>query len=289
MDELSLVLIILLYGFARGCVYGVIALGLNLIFGTMKIVNLAHGALCLFSAYIAYSLFYLLGLDPHGLIVPVVLIFFVIGLGLYFGIFQRTRDPNSSTISSFGLLVMLQMIMVIFWTANPKSVPSTFSEVMIPIGEISISLTRVILIIVCIATAILLNLLLKKTIFGKAVRGISEDAETASLMGISVRKVNSLAFSLGIALACLAGIIYGINYSFDPYVGLMLTLKGFVSLTLGGLGNPIGAITGGFILGIVENFIAYGVGASWSDVASYFAFIVILIIKPTGLFGRVRW
>lgn len=289
MDEISLALIILLYGFARGCVYGVIALGLNLIFGTMKIVNLAHGALCLLSAYIIYSLFYLSGFDPYGLIIPAVLIFFVIGLGLYFGIFQRTRDPNSSTISSFGLLVMLQMIMVIFWTANPKTVPSIYSNIMIPLRVVSISLTRVILIIVCIAATIFLSLLLKKTIFGKAVRGVSEDAETATLMGISISKVNSLAFSLGIALACLAGIIYGINYSFDPYIGLMLTLKGFVSLTLGGLGNPIGAITGGVILGIVENVIAYGVGASWSDVASYFAFILILLIKPTGIFGKGRW
>lgn len=289
MNEVSLILQILLYGLARGCVYGVIALGLNIIFGTMKIVNLAHGTLCIFGAYIVYSLFSLLGFDPYFLMPLAVLVFFGLGLGFYLGIFQRTRDPNSSTISSFGLLIALQTIMLLLWTANPKAIPSPSATVIISLGAVSIAFSRIILIFVCIATTFLLILLLKRTIFGKAVRAISEDAETALLMGISIRRINGLAFSIGIMLACLAGVVYGINYSFDPYVGLMLTLKGMVALTLGGLGSPSGSLIGGFILGVIENVIAYQVSASWADVASYFAFIIILLIRPSGIFGKSKW
>ncbi|MEM3550695.1 MAG: branched-chain amino acid ABC transporter permease [Candidatus Bathyarchaeia archaeon] len=289
MSDISLILLILLYGFARGCIYGVIALGLNLIFGTMKIVNLAHGAMCLLSAYIVYSLFFLTGFDPYLLMFIAILVFFGFGLGLYSGIFRRTKDASSSTISSYGLLIALQMVMVIIWTANPKAIPSPSTSAIVPLGVVSISLSRIVLIFVCVIVAFLLILLLKRTMFGKALRATSEDAETASLMGISVMKINALAFSLGIVLACLAGVVYGINYSFDPYLGLMLTLKAMVALTLGGLGNPIGAITGGFILGIVENVIAYQFGATWADVASYFAFIIILLVRPSGIFGKGRW
>ncbi|MDI9619642.1 MAG: branched-chain amino acid ABC transporter permease [Candidatus Nezhaarchaeota archaeon] len=284
----TLIPILLLYGFARGCVYAVIAIGLNLIFGTMKIVNLAHGSICLLSAYMSYTLFQTLGLDPYASLLLTLPVFFAMGLGLYFGIFKVTREPNSSTISSFGLLIALQMIMVLAWTANPKAIPSQYAGIMIPIGIASISLARILLMVTCLAASFLMLLVLKRTVFGRAVRAISEDPETPYLMGINVVKVNSLAFSLGVALACLAGMVYGINYSFDPYIGLMLTLKGFVSVTLGGLGNMIGSVVGGVILGVAENVVAYTIGAQWSDVASYFIFILILLVKPTGILGRSR-
>lgn len=290
INEISLLIVqIILFGIARGCVYALLALGLNLIFGTMKIVFLSHGAMSVLGAYFVWTLLSSLGIDPLILTFVTLVPFFVIGLFLYRGVFQRTRDPNSSTISSYGLLVALQMIILMAWTANPKTISSPYESIAIPVvGGISILFTRVLLIILCVVTTILLILLLKKSMFGKAVRAVSEDYETSSLMGVDVKKINSLAFSLGIVLSCFAGALFGINYSFDPYIGLLLTFKGFVALTVGGLGSSLGSVVGGVSLGIVENIIAYSIGPVWSDIASYAFFIIVLLTKPSGIFGK-RW
>ncbi|MEM1583024.1 MAG: branched-chain amino acid ABC transporter permease [Candidatus Bathyarchaeia archaeon] len=287
MDWAASILQIIIYGIARGCVYVILALGLNLIMGTMKIINLSHGVIFILAAYMVYSMSVAFPfVDPYVLMFLALLLFFVLGAGLYLGLFARVKTRAGSTVASFGLLKVLEVVILIIWTANPKIIPSTYSMTIFSFGFFSMAISRVILIFTTLLTAFLSGILLMKTIFGKAVRAISEDATAASLMGINVSKINCLSFSLGIVLCCLAGATYGINYSFDPYGGLMFTLKGIVSITIGGLGSMLGAVVGGCILGIVENAVAYQIGAGWQDVAAYLAFLLILLFKPRGIFGR---
>ncbi len=285
--DISQVTQICLYGVLRGFVYSTIALGLTLIFGTMKIVNLAHGILCLLGAYLAFSLT-AQGLDPYISMSMLLPLFFVIGACLYFGIFQKTRDPNSSTVSSFGLLIAIQTLIQIIWDPTPKMARSYFSDLLVPIGGISLSSSRIVLSMLCVFTTFLVYFLLRKTWIGIAIRSTSEDAETSSVMGINVVKINCIAFSIGLMLACLSGITYGTNYAFDPFMGLSLTFKGFVVLTLAGIGSILGLLVSGPILGIIEGIVGFQLGLGWVDVISFLMIIVILITKPTGIFGGKR-
>jgi branched-chain amino acid transport system permease protein len=285
--DINLIAQILLYGVLRGFVYSIIALGLTLIFGTMKIVNLAHGILCILGAYFAFSLVDL-GLDPYISMLVLLPLFFIIGVCLYFGIFQKTRDPNSSTVSSFGLLTAIQTLILIVWNPTPKTAHSYFSDVLVPIGGVNISSSRIVLSALCIFTAFLVYFLLRRTWIGIAIRSTSEDAETSSIMGINVTKVNCIAFSIGLLLACLAGIAYGTNYAFDPFVGLSLSFKGFVVLTLAGIGSTLGLLVSGPILGIIEGIVGFQLGLGWTDVVSYLMIIILLITKPTGIFGEKK-
>jgi branched-chain amino acid transport system permease protein len=275
---------ICLYGVLRGFVYSIMALGLTLIFGTMKIVNLAHGILCILGAYLAFSLIDL-GLDPYFSMLLLLPLFFIIGVCLYFGIFQKTRDPNSSTVSSFGLLIAIQTLIMIIWNPTPKMAHSYFSDILVPIGVVSLSSSRIVLSALCIFTAFIVHLLLKKTWIGIAIRSTSEDAETSSIMGINVKKVNCIAFSIGLMLACLAGVAYGTNYAFDPFVGLSLSFKGFIVLTLAGIGSTLGLLVTGPFLGVIEGIVGFQLGLGWTDVISYLMIIILLITKPTGIFG----
>lgn len=285
--DLNLIAQILLYGVLRGFVYSIIALGLSLIFGTMRIVNLAHGILCILGAYFAFSMIGL-GLDPYVSMLLLLPLFFIMGMGLYFSIFQKTRDPNSSTVSSFGLLTAIQTLVLILWDPTPKTAHSLFSGILIPIGGVSISSSRIMLTIICIFAAFLLYFLLKKTLIGVAIRSTSEDAETSSLMGVNVKWINCVAFSLGLVLACLAGVAYGTNYAFDPGVGLSLTFKGFVVLILAGIGSTLGLLVSGPILGVIEGVVGFQLGLGWIDVISYLMILIILIAKPTGIFGEKK-
>lgn len=285
--DLSLVVQILLYGVLRGFVYSIIALGLSLIFGTMKIVNLAHGTLCILGAYFAFSMISL-GLDPYVSMPLLLLLFFIVGICLYLGIFQKTRDPNSSTVSSFGLLMAIQTLIQIFWDPTPKMARSYFSDILMPLGAVNMASSRIVLALLCIFTAFVLYFLLRRTLIGTAIRATSEDAETSSLMGVNVKWINCIAFSLGLILACLAGVAYGTNYAFDPFVGLPLTFKGVVVLTLAGIGSTLGVLITGPILGIIEGIVGFQLGLGWVDIVAYLMIIVILIVRPYGIFGGRR-
>lgn len=285
--DINLITQILLYGVLRGFVYSTLAIGLSLIFGTMKIVNLSHGILCILGAYFAFSMASL-GFDPYISLLFLLPLFFIIGLCLYLGIFQKTRDPNSSTVSSFGLLIAIQTLIQIFWDPTPKTARSYLSDVLIPIGTISIASSRIMLVLLCILAALTLYFLLKRTLIGIAIRAASEDSETSSLMGVNIKWVNCIAFSLGLLLACLAGVAYGTNYAFDPFVGLSLTFKGAVTLTLAGLGSTLGVIITGPILGIIEGIVGFQLGLGWIDIVTYFMLLFILIVRPSGIFGGGR-
>ena len=290
VEPLTLAAQITINGILFGSIYSMVALGLNLIFGTMKIVFLAQGTITILGAYTAFWLFNLFGVDPFISMLVIFPLFFVLGIASYYGIFHRALKigPNPTLLASFGLLIIVQTAMAVAWTANPRGIYPSYASLVFSLGDVHVPFIRIIALVFCVVVTAVLLVVLKKTMLGKAIRATSEDPEAASLMGINVSKINCIAFSIGIILAGLAGLILGTIYSFDPYLGLLLTLKGFVALTIGGLGSTVGALVGGLILGVIESTTAFLVGAGWSDFASYTAFLVILLIKPYGIFGK-KW
>ena len=276
-------------GILFGTMYGIAAIGLSLIFGTMRIIFLAQGAMIVFFAYISYWLFTLLGVDPYLSLIFVVPLSLLLGSGFYSSLFKEAaalEDKNISLLIAVGLMFLVENLMTVVWTANPRAITTTYSSsVFRPIGII-IPFTRLIALLMAVLSASGVLLFLKKTLIGMAVRAASEDMESATLMGINPHWVNVVAFSIGIGLAGIAGVGLATIYSFDPVYGFIFAIKALIALAFGGMGNVFGALLGGIILGLLESWASFFIGAGWADAVSYAVFLIMLMLKPEGLFVR---
>jgi branched-chain amino acid transport system permease protein len=271
--------------------YGIAALGLSLIFGTMQIIFIAQGVIIVLGAYGTFWLFKLLGVDPYLSIIIVVPCALLFGGGVYQILFRRVAGRGdagkaASLLLAFGMMYFLENMMAVLWTSNAKAVRTVYTAFGFDFLGINFSFTRLMAFVLALLATIVVTLFLKKTMLGKAVRAASENLESATLVGITPHKVNSLTFALGIGLAGLAGIATATTYSFDPYFGFIFSLKAMIALALGGMGSIFGALFGGIILGVIESLVAFIWTGGWADVASYGAFIVVLLFKPEGLFTR---
>ncbi len=291
LEYLTLGLIAQLFvnGILFGTMYGIAAIGLSLIFGTMRIIFLAQGAMIVFFAYVSYWLFTLLGVDPYLSLIFVVPLSLLLGSGFYSSLFKEAaalEDKNISLLIAIGLMFLVENLMTVVWTANPRSISTTYSSfVFRPVGII-IPFTRLIALLMAVLSASGVLLFLKKTLIGMAVRAASEDMESATLMGINPHWVNVVAFSIGIGLAGIAGVGLATIYSFDPVYGFIFAIKALIALAFGGMGNVFGALLGGIILGLLESWASFFIGAGWADAVSYAVFLVMLMLKPEGLFVR---
>ena len=276
-------------GILFGTMYGIAAIGLSLIFGTMRIIFLAQGATIIFLAYICYWLFTLFGVDPYLSLIFVVPISLLLGAGFYHALFKEAaalEDKNISLLIAVGLMFLVENLMTVVWTANPRAITTAYSSsVFRPIGII-IPFTRLIALLMAFLSALLVFLFLKKTLIGMAVRAASEDMESTTLMGISPHRVNTVAFAIGIGLAGVAGVGLATVYSFDPVYGFIFAIKALIALAFGGMGNVFGALLGGIILGLLESWASFFIGAGWADAVTYAVFLIVLMLKPEGLFVR---
>lgn len=289
MGAEELVFQILISGVLFGAMYGIAALGLSVIFGTMRIIFFAQGTMIIFFAYICYWLNRLLGLDPYLSLLVVLPMAFGSGIAFYKGIFQEAavlEDKNVSLLLAVGIMYVVENLMLLLWSPNPRFVSASYASYVIRYGDISISLAQLIALLVALVAAGLVFIFLKGTLIGTAVRASCEDPEAAKLMGVDINRVNVLAFSVGVALTGIAGVAFATVYSFDPQYGSVFAIKALIALTLGGMGNIYGALLGGILLGVVEGFASYLVGSGWTEAISYATFILVLIFKPYGLFGR---
>jgi branched-chain amino acid transport system permease protein len=286
---MSILLQVIINGILFGTMYGIAAIGLSLIFGTMRIIFLAQGTVIVLFAYLTYWLFTLLGLDPYVCLIIVVPVAFLVGLGLFYTLFKEAaalEDKNVSLLLAVGLMYMVDNLMLKVWTANPRFVRTSYSTFTIRIGDINISFVRLMALIIALAAATVVFWFLKKTRLGTAVRAASTDMQACTLLGINSSFVAAIAFAIGIGLAGTAGVVMTSVYSFDPNYGFVFALKALVALALGGIGNVWGALTAGLILGLIESLGAFYIGAGWADAISYAVFILVLIFLPQGLFGR---
>jgi branched-chain amino acid transport system permease protein len=279
---------ILVNGILFGTMYGIAAIGLSLIFGTMRLIFLAQGTMIVLFAYLCYWFFTLLGIDPYLSLVLIIPIAIMIGMGLYYGIFKEAaalEDKNVSLLLAVGIMYLVDNLILVLWTANPRSITTSYTTLVLhPLG-LNVTFTRLMALVLAILSAGAVFFFLKKTLIGTAVRAASEDMTSTTLMGINPNWVNAVAFTAGIALAGVAAVALAGVYSFDPNYGFTFAIKALIALTLGGIGNVYGALLGGILLGVIESSAQFYIGIGWSEAISYGIFLAVLTFRPYGLFG----
>lgn len=282
----------LLLGLLIGGLYGLAAAGLSLVFGVLKVLNVAHGELIMLGGYGAFWIVALLGIDPFASLLLVLPLSLLLGLGLYWGLFgfvvradEETRIKNSLLIG-FGLALALHALAVRLWTADERSIVTPYGGAVISVGGLSIPVVRLLSLAVAFALIGGVHLLLAHWRWGKAIRATAEDWQAALLTGIDVRRAYLLAFAIGTGLAGAAGTLVSIGYSISPSIGLEWTLKALIVVVLAGLGSMIGTFVGGLVLGVAEAASAAVFGGPYREVVGLVIFVVVLVVRPRGLFGR---
>jgi len=278
---------ILVSGILVGGLYGLVAVGVSIILGVMRVINLCHGELLVLGGFFTFWAVNF-GLDPF-LAMPIAfIILFVLGLALQSFIINPLLKYglNPPVLVTFGVALAFQNIMLLLWTPDVRIIHTAISDINLQISGISIPMTRVVALLIALVLAYLTRLFLVKTFFGKALRAISQNSEVALLMGIDTSRVNIFCYGLGAGLAAVAGSLIGIVFSFSPVIGGPYMHKAFAVVVLGGMGNVIGAVVGGIILGVSETFASWLLGGGYTNAVAYLIFILVLIIKPTGIFAK---
>jgi len=278
-----------LNGIMLGISYALVALGLSLIFGIMRIVNFAHGEMFMLGGYITYYLFGVYGVNYFATLVIAVLIIGLLGMILEKAIFRpltnRPEAALTSLIAAVGLAWVFQMLAMIFFGEQDKDIPTVFKGI-IRFGGMMITWERFAAILIGIGLVLLLNLFLLKTKFGKAIRAVAEDKEAAALQGIQVARISSLSFGIGTGLAAAAGAIIAPIFIVSPSMGGEVILKAFLVVILGGMGSIPGAMLGGLLLGFLESYGGLFFSVPVMSVMTFTLIILILIVRPQGLLGR---
>jgi branched-chain amino acid transport system permease protein len=289
MYDLGILLQIVFWGLYAGCIYILLATGLNLIFGVMKIVNFAHGEFLMIGAYITATVFFITGFNPYAIIILSMLA--LIGIGaiverLCFRPILGTSKLNEIFLS-IGLIYIFTNSAAMIWGDEWQSIKSPYQGITVPVGSLNVPLDYLIIIVVTTVILCGLYLFLKKTKTGREMRATSQNRKGAMLVGINVERIDILSFGIGCALAAAAGTLWVVSGQvFNPYMGSIPAVKAFAIIILGGLGSIPGAIIGGLLYGIAENGAAYFLGGVWKDAISFIILIIVLIIRPTGLFGE---
>jgi branched-chain amino acid transport system permease protein len=289
MYDTGTLLQIIFWGLYAGCIYILLATGLNLIFGVMKIVNFAHGEFLMIGAYITATIFLLTGFNPYAIILVSMLA--LVGIGavverLCFRPILGTSKLNEIFLS-IGLIYIFTNSAAMIWGDEWQSIKSPYAGISVPIGSLNVPLDYIIIIITTSAILCGLYIFLRKTKTGREMRATSQNRKGAMLVGINVERMDILSFGIGCALAAAAGTLWVVSGQvFNPYMGSIPAVKAFAIIILGGLGSIPGAIIGGLIYGIAENGAAYFLGGVWKDAISFIILIVVLVLKPTGLFGE---
>jgi branched-chain amino acid transport system permease protein len=289
MDNIGIFLQIMFWGLYAGCIYILLATGLNLIFGVMKIVNFAHGEFLMIGAYITATVFLLTGINPYVILLLSMLA--LVGIGavierLCFRPILGTGKLNEIFLS-IGLIYIFQNGAAMIWGDAWQSVKSPYDGISVPIGSLNVPIDYIIIIAFTAAILIALFLFLKKTRIGMEMRATSQNRKGAKLVGINVERIDVISFGIGCALAAAAGTLWVVSGQvFNPYMGSIPAVKAFAIIILGGLGSIPGAIIGGLLMGIAENSAAFYLGGIWKDAVSFIILIIVLVIRPTGLFGE---
>jgi branched-chain amino acid transport system permease protein len=278
----------LVMGILLGGLYGLVALGLSLVFGVMRLINLAHGDFVVLGSYGAYALFTLLGCDPIlglALSLPVA---FCLGFLVQKYLMARAREvsPEVPLIIAFGLSLVFQNANQILWTPMSRGLNTAYSGVSFSIGSQQLPLAYLLDFVAGLGVMLALRAFLKSTYLGRAMVAAAQDEKAAQLMGIPTKRVHGYAFAVATALAAVAGVFLGMTFPFTPTSGTGYLAIAFGAVVIGGLGSMAGTFLGGIALGVVQTVGGYLFGSAAQMLFVYGVVLVVLAVRPQGLFGR---
>jgi len=301
MPKLEVFLQTLIQGFLLGGLYALIGLGMALIMGVMKIINLAHGQLMMVAMYLAFWLFTLGSIDPYLSVVLVVPAMFLLGVGIQkflINPLQRVDSimPQNQIILTVGIGMVLTNLATLFFSGDYRSTPVSYATKAWYLSdywksspiELSTSYKELVSFLVAAAITLALWFFLQKTDTGKSIRATAQDKDAALLMGVNVERMRVVTFGIGTALVGAAGCLFIPAYYLFPDLGGQFTTIAFVVTIIGGLGSTTGAIFGGLILAIFESFTATYVGMGWATVGRFVIFVAVLIFLPGGVYSLIR-
>ena len=276
-----------LNGLLMGAVYGLVALGLTLVYGVLHIINFAHGALltlAMYAAFVAHSAF---GLDPYAAMVPLAGLFFVLGY-----LVQRLvigpascGDDSNMLLVTLGLSIIIENAMLAIFRSDTMTLRLPYAMSMVEMGDVLLSLPRLIGFGVTLLVALLLFVLMTRSDTGRAIRAVAKERTGAALVGIDVAHIYAVTFGIGTACLAIAACLLLPSFYVSPRVGNAFVLVAFTIVVLGGMGSVTGALLGGLFIGVVESLSGLYFGDSLGQIGIFLIFILVLLLRPTGLFG----
>lgn len=273
-----------------GGFYAAMAYGLGLIYGVLRVVNLAHGGMIMASAYTTWVLYERFHIDPYLAIPPTLVVFFFVGVALYKGLVRFLPRGAAGAVQSllllFGVWLVIRNIAYLLFTGDDQAVRTSYSTASVRLLGSAFSLNRAIVFLVAVVAMVALATFLHRSHTGKAIRAVAQNPDSCTLVGVDVERIYTLTFGLGTALAGLAGLLASTLFAFNPSFGGGELLKSFVIIVLGGMGSVVGIALGALILAFAEVFAIYVVPSYLTAAVGFVLLVVVLIVRPGGLFGQ---
>ena len=288
--DLGIVPQLILNSVIAGAIYMMVALGFNLIFGTVKFFDLGYGALTTVGGYAVFFFYKKLSLNlPLSIFLGVLVagsIGYLVNLFVYKNLRARKASNMVLIVAALGVLTVLQAIVAMLFTSQFQTLSIGNASKVYELGGAVITQVQLIILISGLSIAVLLSIVMKKTLFGKAISAIADDEEVSKIVGINTGKIIGAVFFIGSMIAGLAGILVGFDTGIEPTMGMGLLLKGVIASIIGGIGNIYGGVLGAFLLGFVENFGIWKISGEWKDAIAFGILIMMLLIRPQGLLPR---
>ena len=282
---------VIVQGILLGGLYATAALGLSLVFGVMKLINLAHGQFLVLGAYLTSLLVSAIGGDPFLSAIPVAILMAAIAYPMQRYIFSPVMSSGEEApiTATFGIGIAIQTLLLIFFSSNPRSIDAPYATSQLDIFGVHVRLTLLIATLIGVATVLVLTFVIKKTQFGRQVQAASFDPAAAGLVGINVKHTYASVMAISAASASIGGVLIALSFAIAPPEGTNWLLRAFTVIVIGGLGSLSGTLYGGFIVGLVETVGAEFIGPQYRDLVVFGVLVLILVIRPNGLFAkRVR-
>jgi branched-chain amino acid transport system permease protein len=276
---------VIISGLLAGALYSMVALGLALIYGVMRVINIAHGTLLMLGAYTTFWWFRLLGINPYLSLLIALPLMFLLGMLLQRTLVTRVVDAPelSSLLLTFGISIALVNVAQLAFTSDVRSVEFLTGAFLV--GPFALSKSRLVSFAFAVVITLLAFWFLQKTKLGKAIRATSQSSEVAMVCGINVQRIHLYAFGIASALAAAGGSLVAVIVAIQPEMGTVYTFKSFLVIVLGGAGNYPGALLGGMLLGLVEQLSSLFLTTQVSEAVAYVLLVLVLLLRPTGLLG----
>jgi branched-chain amino acid transport system permease protein len=288
--DLSTALAGAISGLLLGGFYVVTALGLSMVFGVMRFVNLIHGDLLILAAYLNFVLSLSLGVDPLVAAFLLTPVLFLIGYPLQRWVFNPLMHQGEAPalLAAFGMSILIQNILLLIWNADTRTLNTGYATLGFQLFGLRVSLMYCLAFVLSFVLILGIRLFIQRSFLGRAIRAAAQDPTTAQVMGINPKAVYALTYGIGAATSALGGALIGLTFSFAPTSGLAWLLKSFVVVVMGGMGSIGGTLIAGLLFGIAQGVGGALVGTGYADIIGYLIFLLILIFRPKGLFAYTR-